>query len=51
MRYRVWRDYPLFAPTKGHLRFVAVFDKINEDFKVARNEAGLDEPAKSAEPN
>lgn len=47
MRMKVWRDYPLFALIKDHPRFVALFDKIDEDFRLARIEVGLAQPSES----
>lgn len=47
MRFRVWRDNPLLAPIKGHPRFVALFEKTDEDFRLARIEVGLDQPSKT----
>lgn len=51
MRLRAWRNYPIFAPLREHPRFVALFDKIDEDIKAARIEVGLDKPSKLVEPN
>ena len=51
VRLRAWRHYPIFAPIRDHPRFVALFDKIDEDYKAARIEMEMGKPSKSMEPN